>query len=82
MKGLGKREIRKQESLKKILLTVKEYQQQNKTKLPSTRDIANRCDLSIYNARHMLLQLHTEGIIAPVRDNNKRMLYWETIKHN
>ncbi|WP_075182601.1 FaeA/PapI family transcriptional regulator [Pantoea sp. 1.19] len=83
MKRSNLREEKKQESLKRVMLAIREISQEQRSRstsdLPSTRDIADRCDLSIYNARHMLIKLQDEGMIAPVKGENKRMLYWETL---
>ena len=42
----------------------------------STRDIADRSDLSIYNARHILIKLEKEGVITSVKKENRKSLYW------
>lgn len=40
----------------------------------STRDIADRSELSIYNARHILIKLEKEGVITSVKQ--RKSLYW------
>jgi len=40
----------------------------------STRDIADRSELSIYNARHILIKLEKEGMITSVKQ--RKSLYW------
>jgi len=40
----------------------------------STRDIADRSELSIYNARHILMRLEKEGVIFSVKKG--KGLYW------
>lgn len=42
----------------------------------STRDIADRSELSIYNARHILIKLEKEGVITSVKKENRKSLYW------
>lgn len=42
----------------------------------STRDIANRSELSIYNARHILIKLEQEGVITSFKKENSKSLYW------
>lgn len=42
----------------------------------STRDVANRSELSIYNARHILIKLEKEGVITSIRKENSKSLYW------
>ncbi|KQN53846.1 hypothetical protein GKQ23_01580 [Erwinia sp. E602] len=42
----------------------------------STRDIADRSDLSIYNARHILIKLEKEGMITSIKNENRKSLYW------
>ncbi|MFG1174706.1 FaeA/PapI family transcriptional regulator [Erwiniaceae bacterium CAU 1747] len=44
----------------------------------STRDIADRSDLSIYNARHILIKLEKEGVITSVKQ--RKSLYWNKTK--
>ncbi|MTD28037.1 FaeA/PapI family transcriptional regulator [Erwinia sorbitola] len=44
--------------------------------LASTRDVANRSELSIYNARHILIKLEKEGVITSIRKENSKSLYW------
>lgn len=51
----------------------------------STRDIADRSDLSIYNARHILIKLEKEGVITSIKKENRKSLYWnktEKLKKN
>lgn len=40
----------------------------------STRDIADRSELSIYNARHILIKLEKEGVITSIKQ--RKSLYW------
>lgn len=42
----------------------------------STRDVADRSELSIYNARHILIKLEREGVITSTRKENSKSLYW------
>lgn len=42
----------------------------------STRDVADRSELSIYNARHILIKLESEGVITSIRKENSKSLYW------
>lgn len=44
--------------------------------LVSTRDVANVSELSIYNARHILIKLEKEGVITSIRKENSKSLYW------
>lgn len=44
---------------------------------PSTRDIADRCDLSIYSTRHILLLLQEKGLIDSVEGKHAKYLYWK-----
>lgn len=44
--------------------------------LASTRDVADRSELSIYNARHILIKLEKEGVITSIRKGNSKSLYW------
>lgn len=47
------------------------------TEFPSTRDIADRCDLSIYSTRHILLLLQDKGLIDSVEGKHAKYLYWK-----
>lgn len=40
----------------------------------STREIADRSELSIYNTRHILIKLEKEGILISVK--KRKSLYW------
>ncbi len=42
----------------------------------STRDIADRSELSIYNARHILIKLEKEGVVTSVKQASRKSLYW------
>ncbi|PIJ48289.1 hypothetical protein BL250_14930 [Erwinia sp. OLTSP20] len=44
---------------------------------PSTRDIADRCSLSIYSTRHILLLLQEKGLIDSVKGKHAKHLYWK-----
>ena len=46
----------------------------NATAYASTRDIADRSELSIYNARHILIKLEKEGVITSFKQ--RKSLYW------
>ncbi|MEJ4046623.1 FaeA/PapI family transcriptional regulator [Erwinia sp. SLM-02] len=48
------------------------------TQYASTRDIADRSELSIYNARHILIKLEKEGVITSVKQ--RKSLYWNKPK--
>lgn len=47
----------------------------------STRDIADRSDLSIYNARHILIKLEKEGFIKSIKQESRKSLYWDKAQH-
>lgn len=54
------------------------YGENNQTDMyiPTTRDIANRCDMSIYTARRVLLGMADAGIVKSLKDANERNLRW------
>ncbi|WP_455818602.1 FaeA/PapI family transcriptional regulator [Pseudomonas cerasi] len=47
----------------------------------STRDVADRSELSIYNARHILIKLEREGVITSTRKENSKSLYWNKTEY-
>lgn len=44
--------------------------------VPTTREIANRCDMSIYTARRILLDLADAGIVKSLKMTDKKNLRW------
>lgn len=73
--------IKRRMSVDKVISALNEFfeeQGSNKSSsaFASTRDIANRSELSIYNARHILIKLEQEGVITSFKKNNSKSLYW------
>ncbi|ATZ13146.1 FaeA/PapI family transcriptional regulator [Erwinia amylovora] len=77
--------IKRRMSVDKVISAINEFfEEQNANSAPSvfasTRDIANRSELSIYNARHILIKLEQEGVITSFKLNNSKSLYWNKTK--
>lgn len=47
-----------------------------RTTWPKTRDVADRCDISIYSARLFLIRLEQAGIVICFRNNRGNSLRW------
>lgn len=47
--------------------------------VPTTREIANQCDMSIYTARRVLLDLADAGVVKSLKENDKKNLRWRII---
>ncbi|TFZ53059.1 hypothetical protein E5C26_01645 [Serratia proteamaculans] len=43
---------------------------------PTTREIANRCNMSIYTARRILLDLANDGVVKSLKKDNEKCLSW------
>lgn len=68
-------------SVDKVIRAINEFFEEHESNnspsvSASTRDIANRSELSIYNARHILIKLEQEGFITSFRKENSKSLYW------
>ncbi|ROR08821.1 FaeA/PapI family transcriptional regulator [Erwinia sp. JUb26] len=62
-------------SVERVITALQEFYKESDTKVyASTRDIADRSELSIYNARHILIKLEKEGVITSVKQ--RKSLYW------
>lgn len=76
---------RRKESVDRVVKALSAFfQEHNTTNTPvfaSTRDIANRSELSIYNARHILIKLEKEGVITSSRKDNSKCLYWNKTEY-
>ncbi|WP_455815329.1 FaeA/PapI family transcriptional regulator [Pseudomonas graminis] len=73
--------IRRRASVDKVITALHDFfEEKDSTSsaitFASTRDVADRSELSIYNARHILIKLEKEGVITSTRKENSNSLYW------
>lgn len=62
-------------SVERVITALQDFYKESDAKVyASTRDIADRSELSIYNARHILIKLEKEGVITSVKQ--RKSLYW------
>ena|GEM_PF-3207223 len=77
------REIKSATSVACVINALHDFFNENNTTdgntgYASTRDIADRSELSIYNTRHILIKLEKEGLITSVK--RRKGLYWNKTK--
>lgn len=73
------RHIKRENSVQRVISALHDFFRESDTQnqvevYASTREIADRCELSIYNARHILIKLEKEGVITSVKQ--RKSLYW------
>lgn len=71
--------IHKTHSVQKVISALHDFFEEscsgdNVEVYASTREIADRSELSIYNTRHILIKLEKEGVITSVKQ--RKSLYW------
>lgn len=81
MRENSTKNIKRKISVDKVISALKEFFAEHDSNnspsvFASTRDIANLSELSIYNARHILIKLEQEGVISSFKKNNSKSLYW------
>ena len=72
--------IQRKTSVEKVINALKAFFEENSNSssvYATTRDIANRSEISIYNARHILIKLEQEGVVASVKLENRKSLFWD-----
>lgn len=74
-----RRESGRNKSVERVIAALYEFFKESDAKndvdsYASTRDIADRSELSIYNARHILIKLEKEGKITSIKQ--RKGLYW------
>lgn len=73
--------VQRKASVDKVITALHDFFEEKDTTsssaiFASTRDVADRSELSIYNARHILIKLEREGVITSTRKENSKSLYW------
>ena len=68
-------------AVERVIHALKAFFEENDCKGSSsvyatTRDIANRSEISIYNARHILIKLEQEGVVRSVKKENRKSIFW------
>ena len=78
MSELITKTIQRRASVERVITALKDFFEENTSSsvLASTRDVANRSELSIYNARHILIKLEKEGVITSTKKENSKSLFW------
>ncbi|HBT14153.1 MAG TPA: hypothetical protein DEA88_13305 [Erwinia persicina] len=82
MSGSTKMSIQRRAVVEKVITALNDFFEENNAKnafpsvLASTRDVANRSELSIYNARHILIRLEKEGVITSIKKEKSKSLFW------
>ncbi|SFN65543.1 FaeA-like protein [Izhakiella capsodis] len=83
MERFNVRSSKRLDTIVEVLQTIEEMMSSSGHSLadfslfPSTRDIADRCSLSIYSTRHILLLLQEKGLIDSVKGKHAKHLYWK-----
>lgn len=80
------KKIQRKASVDKVITALHDFfEEKNSTShsvvSASTRDVADRSELSIYNARHILIKLEREGVITSTRKENSKSLYWNKTEY-
>jgi len=82
MSGSTKMSIQRRAVVEKVITALNDFFEEKNAKnasssvLASTRDVANRSELSIYNARHILIRLEKEGVITSIKKEKSKSLFW------
>lgn len=82
MSGSTKMSIQRRAVVEKVITALNDFFEENNAKnasssvLASTRDVANRSELSIYNARHILIRLEKEGVTTSIKKEKSKSLFW------
>jgi len=77
-----KKSVQRKAVVDKVITALNDFFEENSTANSSlsvsatTRDVANRSELSIYNARHILIKLEKEGVITSVKKEKSKGLFW------